>query len=61
MQVSVRPRKAKVENPFEVGVDKMSQDKVASAYRDPVEKGFQKGIPNSVFIVENHSSHKSPK
>jgi hypothetical protein len=29
---------AKVENPLEVGVDKMSQDKVASAYRDAVEK-----------------------
>ena len=29
---------AKVENPLEVGVDKMSQDAVVSAYRDAMEK-----------------------
>jgi hypothetical protein len=29
---------AKVENPLEVGVDKMSQDAVVSAYRNAMEK-----------------------
>ena len=29
---------SKVENPLEVGIDKMSQDAVVSAYRDAMEK-----------------------